>query len=411
MSSSSPLHPGGSPATCHLWKLTNTTGGHNKFYTVAINLEKGFSYEVVAFWGAIGTTGQSQVKHSGVGTLTAATTYGRRLVDEKLSKGYKLISETDKEEAEMKEPEVVPTPEAPEKKTYEEKEISLHINKEETGEINEEMKQYIPKKEYFLDTGYLKAIVYGVKYNKPTLLIGDTGCGKTAAVRFLGNITNNAVRRVNLNGATTVDEFVGKWRLDSGNMIWIDGVLTECMRKGYWLVCDEINAVLPEISFVLHSVLDDDQMLVLTQKDGEIIKAHPNFRFFATMNPDYSGTHRLNDAFMDRFIVVEMDYPKDKEEVDILEKRTTLKDRKLLSDMVKVAKNVRAEFRKDKITTSFSTRKLIFWADLCEVFTPAKAFKYAVLNKLPKEDVQVIKDVASVVFSDPEFRNVLEYKD
>lgn len=389
-------------------KLTHTDDGHNKFYNIVIWETSGHLFEVQTAWGAIGTAGNTAIK-STESSYHDAERWVTDIIDEKIAKGYKIISDSTGGKK-MEEEKKTVTPEPAEVHT--EKEIKLKINKEEAGEITEDMKQYIPKEEYFLDTGYLKAIVYGVKYNVPTLLIGDTGCGKTASVRFLGHITKNALRRVNLNGATTVDEFVGKWRLDNGNMVWIDGVLTECMRKGYWLVCDEINAVLPEISFVLHSVLDDDQMLVLTQKDGEIIKAHPNFRFFATMNPDYSGTHRLNDAFMDRFgVVVEMDYPKDKEEVDILLKRTSLKDKKLLGDMVKTAKKVREEFRKDKITTSFSTRKLIVWANLCEVFTPAKAFKYAVLNKLPKEDINVIRDVASVVFSDAEFRNTLEYKD
>lgn len=385
--------------------LEHTSDGHNKFYRLELFEDSSKCYEVTAHWGPIGKTGSTEQKFISADKSLAHKRMSE-LVNEKISKGYEIKREMNVDKAEEKKEEVKPE----ETVVHEEKEITLHINK--TEEIAEDAKKYIPKKEFFQDTGYLKAIVYGVKYNRPVLLVGDTGCGKTSAVRYLANITNNALRRVNLNGATTVDEFVGKWRLDGGNMVWIDGVLTECMRNGYWLVCDEINAVLPEISFVLHSVLDDDQMLVLTQKDGEIIKSHPNFRFFATMNPDYSGTHRLNDAFMDRFgVVVEMDYPREKDEVGILQNRTTLKDKKLLGDMVKVAKKTRDEFRKDKITTSFSTRKLIIWADLCEVFTPAKAFKYAVLNKLPKEDINVIKDIASVVFSDPEFRNVLEFRD
>jgi MoxR-like ATPase len=35
--------------------------------------------------------------------------------------------------------------------------------------------------------------------------------------------------------------------------------------------------------------------------NGEIIKVHPNFRLFATMNPGYEGTSMLNLALYDRF--------------------------------------------------------------------------------------------------------------
>jgi cobaltochelatase CobS len=130
------------------------------------------------------------------------------------------------------------------------------------------------------------------------------------------------------------------------------------------------------------------------------------------MNPDYSGTHRLNDAFMDRFIVVDMDYPKAKEEVDILVKRNpNLKDKSLLTHMVQVAKKVREAYRKGDVISTFSTRKLLFWAEMCEVFPAAKAFKYSVLNKLVKEDVSIVKDAAATVFPDAEFRNTLEMKD
>jgi MoxR-like ATPase len=291
---------------------------------------------------------------------------------------------------------------------YTEKEIKLEQHTLDS--IPEEHRIYIPKEEFYLNTGYLKAIGYGIKKNRPTLLIGDAGCGKTASIRHMGHLLQCPVRRVNLNGSTTVDEFVGKWKLDGGNMIWEDGILTKCVRYGWWIVNDEINACLPEIAFVLHALLDDDRMLVLTQKGDEIIKAHANFRFFGTMNPDYAGTHRLNEAFLDRFLVVEVDYPKAKEETEILAQRTGLKDKRLLSKMVQVANKAREEYRQMKISSTFSTRKLIDWATAVEIYTPAQAFLLEVVGKLPREDRNIFRDIASAIFSEPEFRNVLELK-
>lgn len=390
------------------WKLEDTTPPHNKDYQVDIVDDVG-KIHIETLWGRIGGPHNSGKPYTNLLDLSTAMTYAKGIVDGKVAKGYTIKSE---EGPSMASPEASKPEEkkaAPAPTVYEEKQLELPRNK--ISELDEEAKAHVPVDEYYSDTGYLKPMVYGIKYNTPILLVGDTGCGKTASIRYLAGLTKNALRRVNLNGSTTVDEFVGKWRIEKGTMIWVDGILTECMRKGYWILCDEINAVLPEIAFVLHSVLDDDRMVVLTQKDGEILKAHPNFRFFGTMNPDYSGTHRLNAAFQDRFVVVEMDYPKIKDEVKILAQKTGMKDEELLTKMVKVAHETRKEFRNEKITVTFSTRKLIFWAEMCRVFTPAKAFKYAVLNKLPKEDVKPVMDIASIIFPEPEFRNTLTYKE
>lgn len=292
---------------------------------------------------------------------------------------------------------------------YEEKKVSLPIY--DVTKMSEEVKQYIPPKEYYRNTGYLKPIAYGVQSNEPILLKGDAGCGKNAALRFIAHSVNLPLRRVNLNRDTTVSELVGTWTLVSGSTVWNDGVLTQCMRLGMGIVADEINACLPEVSFILHSVLDDDRCLVIAAKDGELVKAHPNFRFFATMNPDYAGTLKMNQALEERFTcVVEMGYPDEKDELDILLNKTNLKDKNLLTKMIKVANKVREEKRLGKIDSVFSTRKLIHWGKLCDFFTPSKALLYAVLNKFSREEVNVIKDVAGIIFPEPEFRSVLELK-
>lgn len=161
--------------------------------------------------------------------------------------------------------------------------------------------EVMPYKE---NAGLLKTIAHAVKENMPVLLIGETGVGKTSAVRFVAAKTGNNLRRVNVNGSMTAEDFVGQVLAKDGSTYWKDGVLTEAMRKGYWIVIDEINAASPEILFVLHSLMDDDRYIVLTDHpQREIVKAHPNFRIFATMNPPerYAGTQAMNRALLSRF--------------------------------------------------------------------------------------------------------------
>ena len=132
----------------------------------------------------------------------------------------------------------------------------------------------------------MNTLAIAVRDNLPALLIGESGTGKTSAIRFLAHETKNGLRRVNLNGGTTADELVGRLLINNNGTYWVDGVLTEAMRNGEWIVLDEIDAALPEVLFVLQSVLDDDGYLVLAEKDDkEIVHKHKDFRIFATCNP------------------------------------------------------------------------------------------------------------------------------
>ena len=116
-----------------------------------------------------------------------------------------------------------------------------------TGNTN----QYIPREQFYIPPpqGYLEKLAYAVAHNLPALLIGETGVGKTMSVRYLASQTNNGLRRVNLNGATTVDEFLGKLLINEQGTYWVNGVLVDAMLAGDWILLDEINACLPENAF------------------------------------------------------------------------------------------------------------------------------------------------------------------
>lgn len=139
------------------------------------------------------------------------------------------------------------------------------------------------------------------------LLIGETGTGKTHCLRHLASEMEMPYMRVNLNGGTTPEDLVGQWipKKEASGFEWADGVLTKMVRFGGLFVCDEINAATAEILFILHALLDDERKVVLVQKDGEVLRAHKDFVFAATMNPTgYEGTKPLNLALFDRFDVV-----------------------------------------------------------------------------------------------------------
>lgn len=277
----------------------------------------------------------------------------------------------------------------------------VKIGKNELA-INKKNKEYIPFNQKIV--GYKKVLdylAYAIKNNKPTLIIGETGVGKTALIRYLAHQTNNGFRRLNLNGQTTIDEFVGKTLINKQGTYWQDGVLTDALRKGYWLLLDELNGALPEILFVLHSLLDDDGFIVLSEKDGEVVKPHPNFRLFATMNPSgkYAGTKELNKALLSRFpIILQLDFPNPKEETKILNLYVKKIDEKIIPTLIKMANDLRLSYKKDEIEYVCSTRDLINCVKIAQDKGITEALTLTIINRCQEEDVKAVKTIVSLYF-------------
>lgn len=258
----------------------------------------------------------------------------------------------------------------------------------------------------FLDhEDILKTLSIAIRDNMPALLIGESGTGKTSAIRFLAHQTNNGLRRVSLNGGTTADELVGRNMFNDKGTYWIDGVLTEAMRKGQWIVLDEINAALPEVLFVLQPLLDDDGYIVLNEKnDKEIIKKHPDFRIFATMNPseDYEGTKNMNKALLSRFpICIHADFPPEKVETEIVKYHLgdAIAQSELTKKLIELANKTRSdkEIAATGVTYAINTRDVLNTLRLSENMDPLEAFSLAFKNKLMKEDRSALDKIARLI--------------
>ena len=80
------------------------------------------------------------------------------------------------------------------------------------------------------------------------------------------------------------------------------------MRKGYWIVLDELNLAPSDVLEALNRLLDDNRELFVPELQATV-KPHPHFMLFATQNPPgvYDGRKILSRSFHNRFLEIHVD--------------------------------------------------------------------------------------------------------
>uniref|UniRef100_T1J0I3 Midasin n=1 Tax=Strigamia maritima TaxID=126957 RepID=T1J0I3_STRMM len=160
----------------------------------------------------------------------------------------------------------------------------------------------------------------------PVLLQGETSVGKTSLISYVAKLTGNRCVRINNHEHTDLQEYVGSYASDSsGKLVFKVGVLVDAMKKGHWIILDELNLAPSEVLEALNRVLDDNRELYITETQ-ETVTAHPRFMLFATQNPagQYGGRKILSRAFRNRFIELHFNEIPAKELEQILNQRCSV---------------------------------------------------------------------------------------
>jgi len=274
--------------------------------------------------------------------------------------------------------------------------------------------EYIPPSSKYIETdfGILKTLAVAVAMDDYMIVEGPTGSGKTDAIKHLANLTNNPLRELNLNGGVTVDELLGHRIITQEGTGFQYGDLPEAMRKGHWILINEINAATPDALFCLFQLMDSQRRITLIENKGEIIYPHKNFRMFATMNPnsEYAGTKEMNKALVDRFPQkAVVDYPNSDIELKIIKSKPGLTkvNLKIIKRAISFANMTRKAVKENTLSESVSTRALINWARvLAYSKCSSTAFLLTILNKYDKHFRDVVEKAYELYF--PEYQDYKE---
>ena len=283
--------------------------------------------------------------------------------------------------------------ETEEKETEGEETEGEEPSEPEVGEnVKEEMNRsgYLLVGDVFVKRVHYDVLTANIEQGGSSLLIGETGTGKTSLVSAIAKKQGKELIRVSVNGSTGVEEIIGKYLAKNGSTVWQDGILIRAMRHGHWVIFDEINAALPEILFTLHQLLDHERKVTISEKDGEVVKPHKDFRFFSNMNPpeEYAGTKELNRALLSRFdAVLNIEVVP-----EVLEMMTLVMHSGISEDtayrLVSVANTLRKLKKEDKIFYYCSTRDLVQAGKLINGGLDIRvAVDHTIGNKMNTEDI------------------------
>lgn len=198
-------------------------------------------------------------------------------------------------------------------------------------------------------------------------LYGPQGAGKSSLVQNFCARINYPIISVDNNEQTDVQDYIGRRGISFGDTNFEHGPLAVAMRNGYALLVNEVDRTRAGNITLLHGIHDGQPLHI--KETGETIEAHPDFRLIYTGNSagsgDTTGTftgsvRRLDPAFMDRQVCLEIGYMPILEEVEMFHRMFSEFSADVIERLVSFATETRAKATdlSEPLALPLSTRAL-----------------------------------------------------
>ena len=244
---------------------------------------------------------------------------------------------------------------------------------------------------------FLPNLMNRIRSRRNIFIAGESGTGKSEMIQKLADFYGQTLIRINFHQGVTESSLIGKYIVRNSETIFAYGLVPLAMKKGYWLLLDEIDYAEPEHTSVLQAILEG-KSLVLTSNEGEILEPHSSFRIFATGNTtgrgdssdSYHGTNFMNSAFLDRWTIFKMDYSKRENKII----NSIINDLDLSRKIIKIFELFRALKKSGDINNAvFSTRRMMNIAEALKMGDSINdAFHFELFTRFTEEENMILTE-------------------
>ena len=224
----------------------------------------------------------------------------------------------------------------------------------------------------------------------PVYVTGLSGNGKTTTFEQVCAELGREFFRVNITPETCEDDLLGGFRLLNGETVWVDGPVVTAMKRGAFLLLDEIDLGTTKV-MCLQPILEGKG--VFLKKTNTWVYPAKGFNIGLTGNTKgrgddtgkFVGTNVMNEAFLDRVpLTVEQEYPKPEVETKIVVKIMELTgevDQQFAEVLVKWADQIRRSYAEGASEDVITTRRLIQAAQGYAIFGNRKKAVEGILTR------------------------------
>lgn len=283
-------------------------------------------------------------------------------------------------------------------------EIMYEAPEESVTKSVTDMEGFVTLGGYFkVDKATYNILLSNVKAKRSTMLLGPTGVGKTELVK---NIADSLGLPLTIFDMGTMSDpimsLVGTHTIsvkdDKTISEFVASRFSEVIQKPGVILLDELSRAVVTANNLLFPCLDFRRELPMEYcfHDCEPVKVHPDCVFIATANvgSQYTGTHKLDRALLDRFVLIEIDPLNEQMTKEVVRNYGKGLDNDQVKTIVDIYNRINKSHEEFRVNFNMSIRHLKNIVDLVsDGFTIYDSF-YAICKGLGSKDgLAAIQDI------------------